>query len=57
MAGVKDYVNTHVGENREQIEHHIKELLKLIGEDVERDRCGLLCEGGHIQRRAEDIKG
>lgn len=55
MAGVKDYVNTHVGENREQIEHHIKELLKLIGEDVERE--GLLETPARVTRMYEEIFG
>lgn len=55
MAGVKDYVNTHVGENRELIEHHVKELLKLIGEDVERE--GLLETPARVTRMYEEIFG
>lgn len=55
MAGVKDYVNTHVGENREQIEYHMKELLKLIGEDVERE--GLLETPARVTRMYEEIFG
>ena len=33
VAGVKDYVNNKVGDNREQIEYHVEQILKLIGED------------------------
>lgn len=55
MAGVKDYVNTHVGENREKIEYHMKELLKLIGEDVERE--GLLETPARVTRMYEEIFG
>ena len=40
MAGKKDYVNSVVSDNREQIEHHISQILRLIGEDVDRE--GLL---------------
>ncbi|MCG7408512.1 GTP cyclohydrolase I FolE [Paenibacillus sp. ACRRX] len=53
MAGVKDYVNTQVGANRERIEFHIKELLKLIGEDVERE--GLLDTPARVTRMYEEI--
>ncbi|MGZ9587164.1 GTP cyclohydrolase I FolE [Paenibacillus marinisediminis] len=55
MAGVKDYVNMHVGENREQIEFHVKELLKLIGEDVGRE--GLLETPARVTRMYEEIFG
>ena len=53
MAGVKDYVNTNVGENREQIENQVRELLRLIGEDVERE--GLLETPARVTRMYEEI--
>jgi len=53
MAGVKDYVNTGVGKNRERIEFHVKEILKLIGEDVERE--GLLETPARVTRMYEEI--
>ncbi|WP_139991628.1 GTP cyclohydrolase I FolE [Paenibacillus paridis] len=53
MAGRKDYVNSNVSGNREQIEHHIKEILKLIGEDVERE--GLLETPARVTRMYEEI--
>lgn len=53
MAGVKDYVNTQVGKNREQIEQHVREILKLIGEDVERE--GLLETPARVTRMYEEI--
>lgn len=55
MAGLKDYINNHVGENREQIEHHVREILKLIGEDVERE--GLLETPARVTRMYEEIFG
>ncbi|MCM3291222.1 GTP cyclohydrolase I FolE [Paenibacillus sp. MER 180] len=53
MAGLKDYVNTQVGTNREKIEHHIKEILKLVGENVERE--GLLDTPARVTRMYEEI--
>ncbi|PZD95612.1 GTP cyclohydrolase I FolE [Paenibacillus sambharensis] len=53
MAGVKDYLNSRVSDNREQIEHHIREILKLIGEDVERE--GLLDTPARVTRMYEEI--
>ncbi|EJW19577.1 GTP cyclohydrolase I FolE [Paenibacillus alvei] len=53
MAGLKDYVNTQVDANREQIEHHIKEILRLVGEDVERE--GLLDTPARVTRMYEEI--
>lgn len=53
MAGVKDYLNKQVGDNREQIEHHVREILKLIGEDVERE--GLLDTPARVTRMYEEI--
>lgn len=53
MAGLKDYVNTQVGANREKIEHHVKEILRLVGEDVERE--GLLDTPARVTRMYEEI--
>ncbi|MFC5702500.1 GTP cyclohydrolase I FolE [Cohnella faecalis] len=53
MAGAKDYVNKQVGDNREQIEYHMKEVLKLIGEDVERE--GLLETPARVTRMYEEV--
>ncbi|GIP19700.1 GTP cyclohydrolase 1 [Paenibacillus montaniterrae] len=53
MAGKKDYVNSLVSGNREQIESHIKEILKLIGEDVERE--GLIETPARVTRMYEEI--
>ena len=53
MAGKKDYVNSTVSNNREQIEHHIKEILSLIGEDVDRE--GLLETPARVTRMYEEI--
>ncbi|CAM3170844.1 GTP cyclohydrolase I FolE [Paenibacillus lupini] len=53
MAGMKDYVNSAVSRNREQIEHHVKEILKLVGEDVERE--GLLETPARVTRMYEEI--
>ncbi|MCC3374848.1 GTP cyclohydrolase I FolE [Cohnella sp. REN36] len=55
MAGLKDYVNDSVAANREQVEHHIREILKLIGEDVERE--GLLDTPARVTRMYEEIFG
>ncbi|MGG3839467.1 GTP cyclohydrolase I FolE [Paenibacillus thiaminolyticus] len=55
MAGLKDYVNSKVGENREQIEHHVKEILRLIGEDVDRE--GLKETPARVTRMYEEIFG
>jgi len=53
MAGLKDYVNSKVTSNREQIEHHVTEILRLIGEDVERE--GLLETPARVTRMYEEI--
>lgn len=55
MAGTKDYVNKQVEANRERIEHHVREILKLIGEDVERE--GLLETPARVTRMYEEIFG
>ncbi|WP_106768941.1 GTP cyclohydrolase I FolE [Paenibacillus faecalis] len=53
MAGVKDYVNSKVGEHRKQIEYHVEQILKLIGEDTERE--GLLETPARVTRMYEEI--
>jgi GTP cyclohydrolase I len=53
MAGRKDYVNSSVTSNREQIEHHVREILKLIGENVDRE--GLLETPARVTRMYEEI--
>jgi len=53
MAGKKDYVNSQVSSNRDKIEGHITEILKLIGEDVERE--GLLETPARVTRMYEEI--
>ncbi|MBP1992347.1 GTP cyclohydrolase I FolE [Paenibacillus eucommiae] len=49
----KEYTNTSVNENREQIEYHVKEILKLIGEDAGRE--GLLETPARVTRMYEEI--
>jgi GTP cyclohydrolase IA len=49
----KDYKNTRVEENREQIEYHVREILRLIGEDVDRE--GLLDTPARVTRMYEEI--
>ncbi|MDQ1911585.1 GTP cyclohydrolase I FolE [Paenibacillus sp. GD4] len=49
----KDYKNSRVQENREQIEHHVREILRLIGEDVDRE--GLLETPARVTRMYEEI--
>ncbi|MFD2615111.1 GTP cyclohydrolase I FolE [Paenibacillus gansuensis] len=53
MAGMKDYVNHRVEENREAIEGHVREILRLIGEDVDRE--GLLETPARVTRMYEEI--
>ncbi|GGD87626.1 GTP cyclohydrolase I FolE [Paenibacillus nasutitermitis] len=53
MAGKKDYVNSVVSGNREQIEYHIKQILGLLGEDVERE--GLLETPARVTRMYEEV--
>jgi GTP cyclohydrolase IA len=53
LAGAKDYVNAHVGANREKIEQHVREILRLIGEDVDRE--GLLETPARVTRMYEEI--
>jgi GTP cyclohydrolase I len=51
----KEYRNSRVNENREQIEHHVREILRLIGEDVDRE--GLLETPARVTRMYEEIFG
>jgi GTP cyclohydrolase I len=53
LAGAKNYVNSMVSVNREQIEHHVKEILRLLGEDVDRE--GLLETPARVTRMYEEI--
>jgi GTP cyclohydrolase I len=53
VAGAKDYVNFNVSNNREKVEFHIREILKLIGENVERE--GLLETPARVTRMYEEI--
>lgn len=50
-----EYRNIIVGENREKIEIHIREILKLIGEDVDRE--GLQDTPARVTRMYEEIFG
>jgi GTP cyclohydrolase I len=53
MAGVKDYSNNQVAENRQLIEGHLREILRLIGEDPDRE--GLLETPARVTRMYEEI--
>lgn len=53
MSGIKEYRNEAVIRNREQIEYHIREILRLIGEDVERE--GLLDTPSRVTRMFEEV--
>lgn len=53
MAGLKDYTNAFVGDNRALIEEHIRTLLRLIGEDPDRE--GLLETPARVTRMYEEI--
>ncbi|GGO08899.1 GTP cyclohydrolase I FolE [Saccharibacillus kuerlensis] len=53
MSGLNDYTNKKVGDNREQIEHHIAKILELIGEDPQRE--GLLDTPARVTRMYEEI--
>lgn len=55
MAGSKEYKNEMVDQNREQIEHHVREILRLIGEDPDRE--GLLDTPARVTRMYEEIYG
>ncbi|XOK60495.1 GTP cyclohydrolase I FolE [Paenibacillus elgii] len=49
----KEYRNSRVADNREQVEHHIREILRLIGEDPDRE--GLLETPARVTRMYEEI--
>jgi GTP cyclohydrolase I len=51
----REYRNLKVMENREKIESHIREILKLIGEDPDRE--GLLETPARVTRMYEEIFG
>jgi GTP cyclohydrolase I len=48
-----EYKNARVAENRELIEQHVREILRLIGEDVDRE--GLLDTPARVTRMYEEI--
>ncbi|WP_274362958.1 GTP cyclohydrolase I FolE [Paenibacillus thermotolerans] len=50
---VKHYINSRVNDNRELIEHHIREILRLIGEDPDRE--GLVDTPKRVRRMYEEI--
>lgn len=52
-ADVKTYINSRANENAELIEHHIREVLRLIGEDPDRE--GLLDTPKRVRRMYEEI--
>jgi len=49
----KEYRNSRVQENRALIENHVREILRLIGEDVDRE--GLLDTPARVTRMYEEI--
>ncbi len=49
----REYRNNRVAENRELLEHHVREILRLIGEDVDRE--GLLDTPARVVRMYEEI--
>jgi len=53
MSGVKDYTNQHVSDNQEAIEGHVREILRLIGEDPGRE--GLLETPARVARMYKEI--
>ncbi|MCI3920591.1 GTP cyclohydrolase I FolE [Paenibacillus sp. TRM 82003] len=50
---VKNYINSLANENAELIEHHIREILRLIGEDPDRE--GLLDTPRRVRKMYEEI--
>ncbi|MFC5450716.1 GTP cyclohydrolase I FolE [Paenibacillus aestuarii] len=52
MASI-EYKNERVAENRAEIEKHVREILRLIGEDVDRE--GLLDTPARVTRMYEEI--
>lgn len=53
MPNKKHYSNDNVARNRDLIESHVKEILRLIGEDAERE--GLLDTPARVTRMYEEI--
>lgn len=53
MTDARNYVNEYVGSNREKLEYHVREILKLIGEDIERE--GLQDTPARVTRMYEEI--
>jgi len=53
MSGVKDYTNQNVSDNQEAIEGHVREILRLIGEDPGRE--GLLETPARVARMYKEI--
>lgn len=53
MSDFNNYTNTNVAANRQLIEGHVKEILKLIGENIERE--GLLDTPARVTRMFEEI--
>jgi GTP cyclohydrolase I len=53
MAGINEYKNQNVNDNRELIEGHVKEILRLIGEDTDRE--GLIDTPARVTRMYEEI--
>ncbi|MFB6365942.1 GTP cyclohydrolase I FolE [Paenibacillus elgii] len=49
----KEYRNSRVADNREQVEYHVREILRLIGEDPDRE--GLLDTPARVTRMYEEI--
>jgi GTP cyclohydrolase I len=53
VAGVKDYINRKVADNRDKIEYHVEQILELIGEDPKRE--GLQETPARVARMYEEI--
>lgn len=53
MAEIREYRNEWVQANREQLEYHVREILRLIGEDVDRE--GLRDTPARVVRMFEEI--
>ncbi len=51
----KEYRNSHVQQNREQLEFHVREILRLVGENPERE--GLIDTPARVVRMYEEIFG
>lgn len=53
MSGIKDYTNPMVEANKERIEEHIREILRLIGEDPDRE--GLVDTPARVARMYSEV--